>query len=210
MIGDPHRVEARDRALAAQPPFNTEDDDGDFHLTVDNPRASAPVQQSVARETVGAGFFATLDEPPLAGREFTRADQRIEADEGQTTGGHAVALPIILNQKAARGLFGDEPAIGKRLRGERKTYEVVGVVRDLKDGTGAVQLIAYTALTARDFARPPAGGITILARSDSATDALSGVQGAIGSIDPNLTCSSVNSQSPELHLAIFTLNRIRP
>jgi macrolide transport system ATP-binding/permease protein len=184
-----HQV--RSFALAAQPPFFADDEDGGFALTVDDAHAASAVQQSVAKEIVGAGYFAALNDAPLAGREF------VDADDRSVTG---TAMPIVLNEKAAKGLFGSGPALGKRLRSDRQTYEVVGVVRTLKDGSGAVQSIAYVPLTARDFARPPAGGITILARSDSAADALSGVESVVGSIDPKLTLFNAQTLSEYLEL----------
>ena len=57
--------------------------------------------------------------------------------------------------------------IGKRVRDDKQSYEVVGVVRDMKDVEGFSQSIIYLPLTSRDFARPPAGGMTILVRSDA-------------------------------------------
>jgi len=50
------------------------------------------------QETVGAGYFAALSEPMLAGREFVELDQRSEADGSKT-------LPAVLNESAARGFF---------------------------------------------------------------------------------------------------------
>ncbi len=186
--------QVRSFALAAQPPFFTDDEDGGFALTVDDAHAASAVQQSVAKETVGAGYFGALNETPLAGREF------VDADDRGTPGVGGVAMPIVLNEKAAKGLFGSGPALGKRLRSDRQMYEVVGVVRALKDGSGIVQPIAYVPLTAHDFARPPAGGITILARSDSAADALSGVESVVGSIDPKLTLFNAQTLSEYLEL----------
>ncbi|HEX4004795.1 MAG TPA: ADOP family duplicated permease [Acidobacteriaceae bacterium] len=191
----------RNFALAAQPPFCTRDDDGSFQLTVNDPHTSAPVHTSIGKEIVGAHFFATLNEKPTAGREFTEADQRIASTDAPTSGSAALALPIILNEKAAHGLFGSAAAVGKQLRGDRETYQVVGVVPDLKDGTGVVQPIAYLALTVQDFTRPPAGGVVILARSDSAADALSGLQSVIGSLDPNLTIFNVQTLAEYLELS---------
>ncbi len=54
---------------------------------------SSGVQQSVVKETVGAGYFAILSEPMLAGREFDERDQRSPADASKTT-----ALPVVLNE----------------------------------------------------------------------------------------------------------------
>jgi ABC-type antimicrobial peptide transport system permease subunit len=92
-------------------------------------------------------------------------------------------------------LFGNVNVIGKRLRGERQSYEVVGVVHDLNNGGGISQSIAYLPLTRREFAQPPAGGITIIVRSDGGTDALSVLRGEIASIDPNLTLFNVQTLS---------------
>ena len=72
----------------------------DFHLTVDDPHASSPVQKDVVKQTVGAGYFAVLNEPILAGREFEQSDQRVDAD-ATIASGAASALPLVLNQKAA-------------------------------------------------------------------------------------------------------------
>jgi len=41
-------------------------------------------------------------------------------------------------------------------------------------------------LTSRDFARPPAGGMTILVRSDAGTDALDAIRNEIALMDSNL------------------------
>ena len=140
------------------------------------------MQQSVVKETVGAGYFA-IAERADAGRagNSTSAINGVRQTASQTT-----RLPVVLNETAARRLFRKWNAIGKRVRDDKQSYEVVGVVRDLKNGIGISQSMVYLPLTPRDFARPPAGGITILVRSDAGADALSGIRNEIASIDPNL------------------------
>lgn len=130
---------------------------------------------------MGAAYFATLNEPLLAGREFEEVDQRTQANGSKT-----FSLPAVLNESAARGFFGNRSAIGKRVEDDKQSYEVVGVVRDVKDVQGLSQSIIYLPLTPRDFARPPAGGMTILVRSDAGSDALSAIRDQIALIDPNL------------------------
>ena len=184
-------------ALAAQPPFAS--DDEKVQLTAEG---SARVQKSVAKETVGAGYFAALNEPMLAGREFEERDRRTLDQRSQAGGSSAVAsqgiLPVILNESAARGLFGNDNAIGKRVRDNKQSYEVVGMVSDLKNGIGISQGVFYLPLARRDFAQPPAGGITILARSGAGRDAVSGVKTVIASIDPNLSLLDVQTLSEYL------------
>ncbi len=183
----------RSIALAAQAPFATEDDEAAHQLTAENSRESSRVSQSMIEETVGADYFATLSEPMLAGREFEERDQRSQADGSKT-----FSLPVVLNETAERRLFGNENAIGKRVRDDKHSYEVVGVVHDLKNGIGISQSVIYLPLTPRDFARPPAGGITILVRSDAGTDALSGIRNEIASIDLNLNIFDVQTLSDYL------------
>ncbi len=182
-------------AFAAEAPFSI--GDGETQLTAEESGGPSKVLPSVARETVGAGYFATLNEPMLAGREFEQRDQQSSADGSKTLSSPAV-LPAVLNESAERKLFGNENAIGKRLRDYKQSYEVVGVVRDLKNVSGVSPSVIYVPLTARDFARPPAGGITILVRSDAGTDALSGIRKEISFIDPNLNIFNVQTLSEYL------------
>jgi predicted permease len=183
-------------ALAAQPPYGNHDDEsGNIQLTTESHGNSPPVEKAMAKETVGAGYFAVLNETPLAGREFTRRDEQIEAAGDLAA---AEISPLVLNESAARGFFGDANVIGKRIQDDSHVYEVVGVVRDLKNGTGIRQAIAYLPLTQRDFVRPGALGITIVARSSSATDALSSVRGVMAAMDPNVTLFNVQTLSEYL------------
>jgi predicted permease len=182
----------RSIALAAQPPFTGEVEP--TQLSAENSPGSSQVLQPVLKETVGAGYFATLSEPMLAGREFADPDLRGHTDGSNT-------LPAVLNESAARGFFGNGNAIGKRVRDDEQSYEVVGVVRDLKDVEGFTQSTIYLPLTSRDFARPPAGGITILVRSDagpSETDLLSSTRNEIALIDPNLNIFNMQTLSAYL------------
>jgi predicted permease len=183
----------RSIALAADEPFSAKDDDEGSPLIVEDPGKTSPLQQYVIEETVGAGYFATLSEPMLAGREFEERDQRSQSD-----GSKDFSLPAVLNESAEHRLFGNENAIGKRVRDEKQSYEVVGVVRDLKTGIGISQSVVYLPLTPRDFARPPAGGITIMVRSDAGPDALSGIRNEIAFTDPNLNIFNVQTLSEYL------------
>jgi ABC-type antimicrobial peptide transport system permease subunit len=178
----------RNIALAAHPPFTSEPEP--TQLSAEDSPGSSQVLQPVLEETVGPGYFATLNEPMLAGREFVEADERNQAAGSKT-------LPAVLNERAARGFFGNGSAIGKRVRDDKQSYEVVGEVPDLKDAQGFSQSIIYLPLTSRDFARPPAGGMTIMVRSDAGpfagTDALSAIRNEIAAIDPTLNIFNIQT-----------------
>jgi macrolide transport system ATP-binding/permease protein len=176
-------------ALAAQAPYSIEDDeDGAIQFTVEGAPGAAHVQISAVEETVGAGYFAALSEPVLAGREFVELDQRTQPDGSK-------ALPVMLNESAAHGFFGRGNAIGQHIRDHKQSYEVVGVMHDLKNGVGIGLSIVYLPLTQRNFARPPADGMTIMVRSDAGADALSGIRRQMAAIDPNLNILNVRTLS---------------
>ena len=206
----PERLRAsgivRSFALAAQPPFAIKDDDETIPLTAEDSRESSRVQITAVEEPVGAGYFAVLNEPLLAGREFEEFDQRnldpLNPDQQHPAGGSRT-VAAVLNESAARGFFGNEQAVGRHFRDSKRSYEVDGVVRDLKDGNGARLPIVYTPLSRRDFAQPPAGGITIMARSDADSDALVGIRNVIASIDPNLSLFDVQTLSEYLQFSRY-------
>lgn len=180
-------------AFAAQAPFLGTDDENEVQMNVDG----SHVQQSVVEETVGAGYFSTLSEPLLAGREFEEKDQRENNGSSLT--------PVVLNQRAASMLFSGGNALGRRLHDEKRTYEVVGVALNAKNAVGMTQPLAYLPLTQRDFLRPPAGGITIIARSNSARDALDAVRSTVASLDPNVTTFNSQTLGEYLELSRYSM-----
>jgi len=195
----PERLKAvgavRGVALAAQAPFSIPG--GAQQLSSENEFQDSIHQvKTVGRETVGAGYFAILNEPLIAGREFEERDQRTPPDESKSS------LPVVLNESAARGFFPGGNPVGKRITRDNQPYNVIGVVHDMKNGVvgGQISSVMYVPLTQNDFARPPAGGMTILVRSDAGTDALRGIQREIASIDPNLAVFNVQTLNDYLEL----------
>jgi putative ABC transport system permease protein len=94
--------------------------------------------------SVSPGYFRTMRAPLLAGREFTERD---EANAPKV---------MIINESTARRFFGSAYPIGKTIgmdrpghRGERDTYEVIGVVKDAKYNRvdEAQRKIGYLAIT---------------------------------------------------------------
>lgn len=180
-------------AFAAQTPFLPTDGDDGAPMVADGSR----MQRTVSEEKIGAGYFSTLGETLLEGREFDEKDDRGPQDSALT--------PLILNQKAARALFSGENAIGKRLHVGTRAYEVVGVSPDSKDAAGMTQPLAFEPLMQRDFLRPPVGGITIIARSNSALDALNAVRGAVSSLDPNLITFNAQTLGEYLEVSRYPM-----
>jgi predicted permease len=191
---------AQTMALAAQAPFSIASRTAQMTAAKDS-RDASQTFKLVAKENIGAGYFATLNEPMLAGREFEPRDQGIEFS---ADGSKAVLLPAILNQSAARALFANGNAVGQGVREDRQSYQVVGVVRDLNNGIvddDQPASVMYLPLTQRDFASPAAGGVTIMMRSDAGGDAVRGMRREIASIDPNLAVFNVRTLGEHLELS---------
>jgi len=186
-------------ALTTLPPFSTVDDDEGEQLTVDDPQTAQRVQRLAIKESVGAGYFKALDEPMLFGREFNDEDERSLMEPAPDNA--ARTSPAVINETAANKLFGSTYAIGKHLKSGGRSYEVVGVVRDLKGGMGIKQAIAYVALSRDDFARPPAGGITIMARTKPGVDAAAAVRKVVSDLDPRLVLFHVETLRDQLAIS---------
>jgi ABC-type antimicrobial peptide transport system permease subunit len=177
----------RSVALAAQPPFSVDiDGDSRVQITAEEPSATSRVQANIIEETVGAGYFAALNEPVVAGREFTDMDDRIQPEPSK-------ALPVLVNESAAHALFQNGNAIGQHLHDDKQSYEVVGVVPEIRDGSGIKWSLVYLPITARNFARPPADGISIMVRSDSGSDTLAAIRREVAGMDPALNFFNVRT-----------------
>jgi predicted permease len=95
---------------------------GSKFVTVDGFHEDPQSRRRVSMNVVAPKYFATLGTPLLAGRDFTRSDDRSRP------------RVLIVNQSMARFYFGDTNPLGRhvRLEGDTQLYEVVGVVADAK------------------------------------------------------------------------------
>jgi predicted permease len=142
-------------ALATAPPFSPDTGAGNFSSDpLDNPdpdKAALKTVQPALHVSVGTGYFSSLSVRMIAGREFREADLRIDA---------SVAAPAILSESAARDMLPHQDPIGRRVQQESKTYDVIGVVPDLKAGilSGGNKAMIYLPLNHENLAHPPAEG----------------------------------------------------
>jgi predicted permease len=168
-----------------------------------NTQVSAPSMEgtsgqalhSVFRERVGAGYFATLGMPLLGGREFDRRDEQADAPPGTT------AVPAILNQAAARELFGAEDPIGRPIREAESNYTVAGLARDVPPGFLTAKTVAtmFVPLTAAAFRGNPEQRATILVRGTAGRDTLAAVRAQLASLHPDLTVFNVHTMREDLN-----------
>lgn len=124
------------------------------------------------------GYFSAIQLPLLSGRVFT-SDERLER-----------ANVVLINQTAARILFGNEDPIGKHLKTERgeTLYEVIGEVGDTRwDVSLPPGPTLYWPIYGNGYSFA-----TIVVRSTNHVDSLAlPVQRVVAQLDPDLPVSDV-------------------
>ena len=150
--------------------------------------AGREVRCDVFRERIGANYFATLGVPLVGGREFDSRDQQSDAPPGTAT-------PAVVNQSAARALFGAENPIGRRIHEDGASYTVVGVTHDMRSGFLPPKPVAtlFLPLTAEWFVRSRAPRATVLARGTAGEATLAAVRQELASLHPELTVFNVQT-----------------
>lgn len=152
------------------------------------------VEESVARQRVGAGYFAALGIPVVRGREFAERDrERPEANETTPT-------PAVVNRTLARRLFGGDGAVGQPLRSADRRYVVVGVAQDSRssflDADPAPTMFLPFPET-RPGGDPPAAA-TVLVRGVAGLDSIDAARRELARFHPDLTLFNVRTVDEHL------------
>jgi predicted permease len=135
-----------------------------------------------------SGYFETLGVPRLAGRDF--------ADEGPS-----VSRVAVVNELFAQRFFGHESPLGRYVRDGNRTYQIIGVVRNIKSRTLGEEFrpILFRALAQDLGADPSFLGYTVLVRFSGNDAALaSALRREIHALDPSLAV--YNAGTIEEHL----------
>lgn len=157
-------------------------------------RGGPPVEESVVRRRVGAGYFAALGIPVVRGREFAQRDQeRSEASETTPT-------PAVVNRTLARRLFGGGGPVGQPLRAADRRYVVVGVVQDSRssflDADPAPTMFLPFPET-RPGGGPPRAA-TVLVRGVAGLDSIAAARRELARFHPELTLFNVRTVNEHL------------
>ena len=157
---------------------------------------------------VGAGFFATLHVPLVRGREFAEHDLRpVEPSSTGSLGSlvptpaasSQTATPVVLNQTAARQLFGDNESIGTQIRQGEKTYAVIGVAQDVKSGFMMANPVPTVFLPlSTDTLNHGSRATTVLMRGMPGRDSMSALRTEMNSIDSALTIFDARTMDDHL------------
>ena len=158
------------------------------HFSAPGPRGQ--VLRDAIRQRIGINYFATLGVPLVRGREFTEF-------HSQPTSG---AIPVVLNQTAARELFGQDGPLGRTLHDDLHTYTVIGVTADIKSVLMMAKPMAtvFVPLVAPSLqAGPGQQGATVIVRG-AGSNTVADVSRAIASLNQGLSVFNVGAMNDRL------------
>ncbi len=148
---------------------------------------------SVELYMAGPGYFDTIGTPRVAGRDF--------GEENPTA-----PRVAIVNEALVQRLFGNRNPIGQRVVGGGRTYQIVGVVGNIKSRFLGEDYrpVLYRSLAQDIAADPSFTGYTVLVRftGDSGTLA-SAVRREFHALDPSLAIFNAATMQEHLRDALF-------
>jgi len=178
-------------------PLNGGNRSDSFHAVV-KPKSTARAPNlpdpGVELYMVTPGYFETMGIPRLAGRDFSQ--------EVATTGPKAA----IVNQAFVQRLFGSENPIGQSVAGGGVTYQIIGVVGNIKarsigEETRPVLFRSLDQTVAYD---PAFMGYTFLVRSPGkSAEIVSAVRNQIRALDPAMAVYNIQTMQEHLRDAFF-------
>jgi predicted permease len=143
--------------------------------------------------SVGPDFFATMGISFLAGKDF-----RVEgADAGR---------PVIVNDAFARAVFRDESPVGRRIAGDGKALDIVGLVATAKSRTigEAPRPSIYLPILNEYSAAQTVRGVTLVVKTRNAAASYVGpLREAIQDADRSLAVFDVRTMESHLRDALI-------
>lgn len=162
-----------------------------FHA-IGRPKSSDP-DAGAELYMVTPGYFETMGIPRVTGRDFAR--------EGPTAPKVAV-----VNEVFAQKLFNRDNPIGQSVTGGGVTYQIIGVVKNIKSRTLGEDLrpVLYRSLDQNMTGDPSFNGYSLMIRyaGDSAALAAA-VRHEISSLDPTLAIFNTETMEEHLRDALF-------
>ena len=142
---------------------------------------------------VTPGYFETMGIPRVAGRDFG----------GETPSG---ARTAIVNRAFVERLFGDENPIGQQVTGGGLTYQIVGVVRNVKTTSLGEDLkpVLYRSLEQNVGTEPNLLGYTLVVHTAGHPEAMrEAVRRQIFGLDRNMAVFNEETMEEHVHTAFF-------
>jgi predicted permease len=156
-------------------------------------RPSTGSDPGVELYMVTSGYFETMGIPRITGRDFAQ---------------EAASAPkvAIVNQAFVERIFGGENPVGRRVTGGGVTYEVIGVVKNIKSRFLGEDLrpVLFRSLEQSTGSDPAFLGYTLLVRTSGNYAALErSVRQVIHTLDPTMAIYNEATMEEHLRDALF-------
>jgi predicted permease len=144
-------------------------------------------------DRVGAGFFETVGTTLVRGRTFSRADQSNDS------------RVVVVNDTMAKRTWPDSDAVGQPLELGADTWEVIGVVSDIRSAFPLAPTLpaVYRPVTPDGYASPSNNGVTLVIRVLPHIEGSARLLSEARSIAPQLTVVEVRPVTREVDHALF-------
>jgi predicted permease len=155
--------------------------------------ASGASDINVELYMIGPDYFRTIGTPLLAGRDFSNEKP-------------AAPKVAIVNQAFAERLFKNENPLGQRVRDGAVTYQIVGVVKNIKSRFLGEDFrpVLYRSLAQDIAADPSLAGYRVLVQFTGSSGAVaSAMRREIHSLDPALAIFDAGTMREHLRDALF-------
>lgn len=142
---------------------------------------------------VTPGYFQTMGIPRVAGRDFAN----------EPADGPKVA---VVNQEFVDQIFGGENPLGRSVTGGGATYEVIGVVKNIKSRTLGedTRPVLFRSLAQSTGSDPSFLGYTLLIRTEENYGTLErAARGVVRSLDPAMAVYNETTMEEHLNDALF-------
>ncbi|MEO8044711.1 MAG: ABC transporter permease [Spartobacteria bacterium] len=151
--------------------------------------------------SVSPQYFETYRTRVLSGRAFDALDTA------------TATKTFVISQSTARGLFGDEDPMGRRLaqvEGQKVNWgEVVGVVQDVQSIVSEASPVTYQVYQA--LAQEPRGGNEVAIRTDGVAPAsvVESIRNTMAALDPDLPVRKLQPAEATIDRANYQLRVLR-
>jgi putative ABC transport system permease protein len=139
-------------------------------------------------DRVGAGFFDTIGTRVRSGREFAERDDVEDA------------RVLIVNETLVKQTWPGEDPLGRTVKLDEETWQVIGVVDDLHSSfpLAPIPPAAYRPIAPSGFASPTRDGVTVAVRVVPGFDARTRLRQEMDAIDPNVTVLEIKPMTDEV------------
>jgi predicted permease len=180
-----------------------EDNEWDSGLTAEGYSPTKPDDHPQAfMNQIGPGYFATLDVPIVAGRDFRLTDNRMVKRPNATDEFDSMPTTVMINEKFAQKFFAGRNPVGMHLGfgtdpGTHMEMEIIGVVKDIKymNLREEIPIQAYIPY----MNSPYLGGMTVYVRTiGEPSQLMTTIRAKVREIDANLPIYAMRTMEAQI------------